>query len=185
MAQTNIKTPEEVFSFWFKELTRKDWFEKNEALDEAMRRHFAPTHLSLARGEFDEWRASPQNRLAAVIALDQFSRNIYRGTPLAFATDWLALREAKLAIEIGADMAVPPEQRGFFYLPFEHAENLAEQDRSVELFTLLGDGEYLDYAERHRSVIREFGRFPHRNSLLGRESTAAELEYLSKPGAGF
>jgi uncharacterized protein (DUF924 family) len=185
MAQADIKTPEEVFTFWFKELTRKDWFEKNEALDEAMRRHFAATHLSLARGELDAWRTSPENRLAAVIVLDQLSRNLYRGTPLAFATDWLALRETRLAIEAGSDMAVLPEQRGFFYLPFEHSETLADQDRSVELFALLGDAEYLDYAERHRAVIREFGRFPHRNALLGRESTAAELEYLAKPGAGF
>jgi uncharacterized protein (DUF924 family) len=185
MAQADIKTPEEVFTFWFKELTRKDWFEKNEALDEAMRRHFAATHLSLARGELDAWRTSPENRLAAVIVLDQLSRNLYRGTPLAFATDWLALREARLAIEAGSDMVVLPEQRGFFYLPFEHSETLADQDRSVELFALLGDAEYLDYAERHRAVIREFGRFPHRNALLGRESTAAELEYLAKPGAGF
>ncbi|CDZ46363.1 DUF924 family protein [Neorhizobium galegae] len=185
MAQTDIKTPDEVFAFWFRELTRKDWFEKNEALDEAMRRHFAATHLSLARGELDAWRTSPENRLAAVIVLDQLSRNLYRGTPLAFATDWLALREARLAIEAGADMAVLPEQRSFFYLPFEHSEVLADQDRSVELFALLGDADYLDYAERHRLVIREFGRFPHRNALLGRESTAAELEYLAKPGAGF
>ena len=185
MAKTDIKTPDEVFSFWFKELNRKDWFEKNEALDEAMRRHFAPTHLSLARGELDVWRGSPQDRLAAVIVLDQFPRNLYRGTPLAFATDWLALREAKLAIEAGADLAVPPEQRGFVYQPIEHSENLAEQDRSVEHFALLGDAEYLDYAERHRAVIRQFGRFPHRNAFLGRESTAAELEYLSRPGAGF
>ncbi|MEN3145832.1 DUF924 family protein [Neorhizobium sp. IRAMC:178] len=185
MAQADIKTPEEVFTFWFRELTRKDWFEKNEALDEAMRRHFAATHLSLARGGLDAWRTSPEDRLAAVIVLDQLSRNLYRGTPLAFATDWLALREARLAIEAGADMAVLPEQRGFFYLPFEHSETLADQDRSVELFALLGDAEYLDYAERHRTVIREFGRFPHRNALLGRESTAAELEYLAKPGAGF
>jgi len=185
MARADIKTPEEVFSFWFEELTRKEWFDKNDALDEAMRRHFAATHLSLARGELDAWRTSPQNRLAAIIMLDQIPRNIYRGTPLAFATDRLALQEAKLAVEADADTAVVPEQRCFFYLPFEHAENLAEQDRSVQLFTLLGDAEYLDYAERHRAVIREFGRFPHRNALLGRESTAAELEYLSKPGAGF
>jgi uncharacterized protein (DUF924 family) len=185
MAQADIKTPDEVFTFWFKELTRKDWFEKNEALDEAIRRHFAATHLSLARGELDAWRTSPENRLAAVIVLDQLSRNLYRDTPLAFAADWLALREARQAIEVGADMAVLPEQRGFFYLPFEHSEILADQDRSVELFRLLGDADYLDYAERHRAVIREFGRFPHRNALLGRESTAAELEYLAKPGAGF
>lgn len=185
MAGNDVKTPEEVFAFWFKELTRKDWFEKNEALDEAMRKHFAATHLSLARGELDAWRTSPQNRLAAVLVLDQFSRNIYRATPLAFAADWLALREARLAIEAGADLAVTAEERGFFYLPFEHSEVLAEQDRSVELFLALGDADYLDYAERHRTVIRQFGRFPHRNAILGRESTSAELEYLSKPGAGF
>ncbi len=185
MAQADIKTPDEVFAFWFGELTRKDWFEKNDALDEAMRKHFAATHLSLARGELDPWRTSPEHRLAAVIVLDQLSRNLYRGTPLAFAVDWLALREARQAIEVGADMAVLPEQRGFFYLPFEHSETLADQDRSVQLFTLLGDADYLDYAERHRAVIREFGRFPHRNALLGRESTAAELEYLARPGAGF
>jgi uncharacterized protein (DUF924 family) len=185
MAGTDVKSPQEVFSFWFEQLTRKDWFEKNDALDEAMRRHFAATHLSLARGELEGWRGSPRDRLAAVIVLDQLSRNLYRDTPLSFAADWLALREAKLAIEAGADMALGTDERCFFYLPFEHSELLAEQDRSVELFTLLGDKDYLDYAERHRAVIRQFGRFPHRNPILGRESTAAELEYLSKPGAGF
>ena len=181
----DVKTPKEVYSFWFEQLTRKDWFEKNDALDEAMRRHFAATHLCLARGELDTWRGTPQDRLSAVIVLDQLSRNLYRETPLAFAADWLALREAKLAIEAGADMALGTDERCFLYLPFEHSEVLAEQDRSVGLFTLLGDKEYLEYAERHRSVVREFSRFPHRNALLGRESTAAELEYLSKPGAGF
>lgn len=185
MTGTDIKTPKEVFAFWFTELARKDWFEKNEALDEAMRKHFLATHLSLARGEFDDWRGSPQDRLAAILVLDQFSRNMYRGTPLAFAADWLALREAKLAIEAGADIGLTTDERVFFYMPFEHSEVLAEQDRSVELCSLLGDANYLDYAERHRAVIREFGRFPHRNAILGRESTAAELDYLSKPGAGF
>ncbi len=185
MPGTDIKTPQEVFSFWFEQLTRKDWFEKNDALDEAMRRHFAATHLSLARGELEAWRGSPHDRLASIIVLDQLSRNLYRGTPLSFAADWMALREAKLAIEAGADIVVGTDERCFFYLPFEHSEVLAEQDRSVELFTLLGEADYLDYAERHRAVIRQFGRFPHRNAILGRESTAAELEYLSKPGAGF
>lgn len=185
MTDSGIKTPGEVHSFWFKELTRKDWFVKNEALDEAMRKHYAGTHLSLARGELDGWRGSAEDRLAAIVVLDQFSRNMYRGSPLAFATDWLALREAKLAIEAGADMEVEPAHRAFFYLPFEHSEVLAEQDRSVELFRLTGDADYLDYAERHRAVIREYGRFPHRNAILGRESTDAELDYLAKPGAGF
>ena len=181
----DVKTPADVFSFWFRELTPKDWFEKNDTLDEAMRKHFAATHLALAGGELDAWHSSPQDRLAAIIVLDQFSRNMYRGTPLSFATDWLALREARLAVGAGADMAVTADERCFFYLPFEHAEDLAEQDRSVELFALLGDENYLDYAERHRAVIRQFGRFPHRNAIIGRESTGAELDYLSKPGSGF
>ncbi|MHC2361050.1 uncharacterized protein (DUF924 family) [Rhizobium leguminosarum] len=124
-------------------------------------------------------------RLAAVIVLDQFPRNIYRGTPLAVATDGLALREAKLALASGADRVVETACRTFFYLPFEHAEDLGEQERSVALFTALGDEEYLDYAIRHRDVIAAYGRFPHRNAMLGRESTAGERDYLSKPGAGF
>lgn len=181
----SVKTPEEVLRFWFEELTPQQWFEKNEIVDEAMRTSFAATHLSLARLELDPWRLSAPSRLAALLVLDQFSRNIYRGTALAFATDWIALAEARAAVEIGADQLVQPEHRCFFYLPFEHSERLEDQDLSVELFAQLGDAHYLDYAERHRQVIREFHRFPHRNALLGRASTAAELEYLSRPGAGF
>jgi uncharacterized protein (DUF924 family) len=180
-----VKTPEEVLSFWFEELNREQWFAPGDGLDEIVRSRFVATHLALARGDAEAWRSSPDERLAAVIVLDQFPRNIYRGTPLAFATDWIALREAKLAVEAGADLGVTPEKRGFFYLPFEHSEDLRDQDRSVELFKALGDAEYLDYAERHRVVISQFGRFPHRNRFLGRESTSAELDYLSKPGAGF
>jgi uncharacterized protein (DUF924 family) len=166
-------------------LTPQQWFEKNEIVDEAMRTSFAAMHLSLARLELDPWWLSAPSRLAALLVLDQFSRNIYRGTALAFATDWIALAEARAAVEIGADQLVQPEHRCFFYLPFEHSERLEDQDLSVELFMQLGDAHYLDYAERHRQVIREFDRFPHRNALLGRASTAAELEYLSRPGAGF
>jgi uncharacterized protein (DUF924 family) len=181
----SVKTPEQVLAFWFEELTIKDWFQPAEGLDEMMRERFASTHLALAGGEVENWRSSPETRLAAVIVLDQFPRNLYRATPLAFATDWIALREAKLAIAAGADLAVADERRAFFYMPFEHAESLEEQDRSVELFTALGNAEYIDFSERHRAVIREFGRFPHRNGYVGRKNTDAELEYLSRPGAGF
>ncbi|TDK36764.1 DUF924 domain-containing protein [Rhizobium deserti] len=183
--QYSVRTPEEVLHFWFEQLTPQQWFEKNEAVDEALRTNFVATHLSLARLELDPWRLSAAKRLAALLVLDQFSRNIYRGTALAFATDWIALSEARTALDLGADLMVPPEHRSFFYLPFEHSERLEDQDLSVELFTKLGDAHYLDYAERHREVIREFGRFPHRNALLGRASTVAELDYLSRPGAGF
>ncbi|MBB6299842.1 uncharacterized protein (DUF924 family) [Rhizobium leucaenae] len=117
--------------------------------------------------------------------LDQFARNIYRGTPLAFATDGLALQEAKAALEVGADQGMPAERRIFFYMPFEHAEHLAEQDRAVALFRSLGLEEQIDYALRHHAVIAAYGRFPHRNVFLGRTSTEAEKDYLAQPEAGF
>ncbi|ARO30598.1 hypothetical protein NXC14_CH02674 [Rhizobium sp. NXC14] len=182
---TTIRTPREVYDFWFVRCGRDLWFRPPRELDVEIRDVFRDTHLALAAGVGDEWRAGPVSRLAAVVVLDQFPRNIYRGTGLAVATDGLALREAKLALAAGADQAVEHACRTFFYLPFEHAENLDEQDRSVALFTALGDEEYLDYAIRHREVIAAYGRFPHRNAMLGRESTAAELDYLSKPDAGF
>ncbi len=179
------KAPQEILEFWFGRLTRQQWFQRSDALDEEISRRFSDVHLSLARGEVENWRETPESRLAAIIVLDQFSRHIYRGTALAFATDWMALREAKLALSAGADADTPPERRGFIYLPFEHSEDIADQERSVALFEALGDAEYLDYAQRHLAVIRQFGRFPHRNVFLGRETTDAELDYLSKPGAGF
>lgn len=182
---TTIRTPGEVYDFWFVRCGRELWFRPPPELDVEIREGFRETHLAVAAGIGDEWRADAESRLAAVIVLDQFSRNIYRGTPLAFATDGLALREAKLALAAGADLAVETACRTFFYLPFEHAEDLDEQDRSVALFTALGDEEYLDYAIRHRDIIAAYGRFPHRNVMLGRESTAGERDYLSKPGAGF
>ncbi|TCR83654.1 DUF924 family protein [Rhizobium sp. BK376] len=177
--------PEEVLSFWFEQCSREDWFGSSLALNEQIRRRFGDTHLALAGGVLGTWRASPENRLAAIIVLDQFPRNIYRGTALAFATDGLALHEAKAALNVGADQAVPREHRHFFYLPFEHSEDLIEQEKSVELFTSLGDEEYTDYAIRHQSVIAGYGRFPHRNIVLGRISTVAEQDYLAMPDAGF
>ena len=180
-----ICTPEEVFGFWFVECGRDQWFRSTSSLDQEITARFRETHLALAGGIPDVWRATPENRLAAVVVLDQFPRNIYRATPLAFATDGLALREAKLAIEAAADSAVKLEFRCFFYLPFEHSELIEEQDRSVALFDELGDEEYADYAVRHREVIARYGRFPHRNPILGRISTEAELDYLAQPGAGF
>ncbi|MDC9833610.1 DUF924 family protein [Rhizobium binxianense] len=182
---TTIRRPGEVYDFWFVRCGRELWFRATPELDAEIRANFRDTHLALAAGVENEWRADPASRLAAMIVLDQFPRNIYRGTPLAVATDGLALREAKLALAAGADKAVEAACRTFFYMPFEHAEDLDEQERSVALFTALGDEEYLDYAIRHRDVIAAYGRFPHRNAMLGRESTAAERDYLSRPDAGF
>jgi uncharacterized protein (DUF924 family) len=180
-----ICTPEDILSFWFDELHPQDWFTPPPGLDSQCDRRFRPTHLALAREIAPEWRATPQNRLAAVILLDQMPRNMYRGTPLAFATDGLALREAGLALDAGAEAGLSLEQRVFLYLPFEHSENLADQERSVRLFTELGDVGYLDFAIRHCEIIQQFGRFPHRNAILGRVSTAAEITFLSQPGSGF
>ncbi|MFT4184937.1 MAG: DUF924 family protein [Rhizobium sp.] len=185
MVEPIICTPEEVLSFWFEECTSEDWFRSRVDLDDEIGRRFRHTHLALAAGVSDLWRATPANRLAAVIVLDQFPRNVYRGTPLAFATDGLALQEAKAALEVGADQEMSRERRIFFYLPFEHAESLAEQDRAVALFRALGIDEQIDYALRHRAVIAAHGRFPHRNAMLGRVSTGAEKDYLAQPGAGF
>jgi len=180
-----ICTPDEVLRFWLEECGRDQWFRSSPELDSEITARFRDTHLALAGGAVETWRASPEQRLAAIIVLDQFPRNIYRATPLAFATDPLALREAKLAVDAGADMAIDAAHRCFVYMPFEHSEVLAEQDRSVALFAALGDEEYADYARRHREVIAAYGRFPHRNPIVGRDSSAAELAYLAKPGAGF
>lgn len=179
------ETPDSVLKFWFSELTPKQWFVKEDAVDQRIAERFTDLHLALSRQVPDVWRATSEARLALVIVYDQFPRNIYRDSPLAFATDWLALREAKAAIASGADMSVNETQRIFFYLPFEHAEDLSEQDRAVDLCAALGNENYLDYAHQHRDVIAEFGRFPHRNPILRRDSTPAEEAYLSKPGAGF
>ncbi|PZM12848.1 DUF924 family protein [Rhizobium tubonense] len=180
-----ICTPEEVLDFWFEECGREDWFKVSAALDEEIRRRFRDTHLALAGGVLGVWRATPENQLATVIVLDQFPRNIYRGTALAFATDGLALQEAKIALNAGADQKVARERRCFLYLPFEHAENLIEQEKAVEFFQALGEEEYIDFAIRHRAVIAAYGRFPHRNAALGRVSTEAERDYLAQPDAGF
>ena len=185
MSNADVVQPEVVLSFWFDELKPEDWFKKNLSLDKDIARRFASTHLALAGNIPDVWRASADNVLALVIVLDQFPRNIYRGTPLAFATDGLALKEARSAIGANLDQLVDEKQRQFYYMPFEHSESLNDQQRAVELFTSLGNAELLKYAHMHHEVIAEFGRFPHRNPILGRESTPEEVAYLAKPGAGF
>ena len=180
-----IVSPREVLDFWFEELSDRDWYNSTPALDQQVLRRFWTTHLALARSVEPMWRADAASRLAAVIVLDQLPRNMYRATPLAFATDSLARREARLAIAEGADKLVHGRQRPFFYLPFEHSEQIEDQEYSVSLFSDLPDAELLDYAVRHRDIVARFGRFPHRNAFLARESTADEVEFLKLPGSGF
>ncbi len=176
---------ETVLAFWFNELGEQGWFQPPEGLDDVIRDRFSALHLEMAQGDLSAFHASARHRLAAIIVLDQFPRNMYRATPLAFATDWLAVREARLLVEAGLDRELDVHSRCFSYLPFEHSESLVDQDLSVQLFSDLGDANYLDYAKKHRDVIATFGRFPHRNGFVGRQSTEAELEYLSQPGSGF
>ncbi len=190
-------TPVDVLDFWFgapgsREFgrPRKRWFKKNPAFDEEIRRRFLSALEDAAAGRLDGWAAQPEGLLALIVLLDQFPRNLFRNQPRAFATDSLALDLAQQAVKQGFDGRLLPLQRVFAYLPYEHSEDLAMQDRSVTLFAGLAEGRegfgaYLDYAEKHRAVIRRFGRFPHRNAILGRASTPEEIEYLAQPGAGF
>ncbi|MEO1133456.1 MAG: DUF924 family protein [Cyanobacteria bacterium J06639_1] len=187
---------EAVLSFWFGEPTspeygksRKIWFSKDIEFDRQCRDRFLPLHEQLAAGMAREWQVETRSCLAAIVVLDQFSRNMFRGTPRAFATDNLALELANYAIARGFDLELLTVERGFVYLPFEHSETLDNQNRAVALFQqLAGDPDSdrsLDYAIRHREVIRRFGRFPHRNDILGRTSTPKEMEFLKQPGSRF
>ena len=176
---------EEVLAFWFGELRPEDWFNGGDEVDSRIRERFLDLHEALRERVPDEWRASARGTLAAVIALDQFPRNVYRGDPRAFAADATALAVAREALERGFDRELSEDERKFLYLPFEHSEDPAEQARSVALFSTLGDESAVDYARRHKVIIDRFGRFPHRNGILGRPSTPEELAFLREPGSSF
>lgn len=186
-------TPEDVLAFWFADgpaLFRETWFRSTAAFDAACGEGFRAVLDAARAGTLDHWTATPRGALALVIVLDQFPRNIHRGTPDAYAADPRARSIAGAAVARGDDRILSPVERIFLYLPFEHAENLADQDISVRLFETLR-GAYdtaetaIDIAYRHRDVIRRFGRFPHRNAILNRASTQEELAYLAEPGSGF
>ena len=183
--KADIAEPGSVSSFWFEELDPKNWFVRDADIDREIAKRFGATHLALAGNVPQHWWESAEAVLALIIVFDQFPRNIYRGTPLAFATDGLALREARAAVDAGLDQLVDEDRRLFFYLPFEHSEDLADQDRAIELIGKLANDKFLDYAHRHRDVIVKYGRFPHRNQILGRDSNADEAAYLAQPGSGF
>ena len=183
-----MKVPaSEVLRFWFGEgaeygVEHKRWFQKDAAFDAEVRRRFVDLHQELARGR--AWLDAAPDCLARIIVLDQFPRNMFRGTPSAFATDSLALAAARHAIASSYDRDWQRVEKIFGYLPFEHSESLADQERACELMRPLGE-ELYDYALRHHRIIERFGRFPHRNAILGRQSTPEELEFLQQPGSGF
>ena len=181
----------EVLDFWFgvpdsreRGRPRKSWFRKSEPFDAEIRRRFLATWERAARGELGGWQTTPLASLALVVTLDQFPRNMFRGTPRAFASDSLALAATRETIARGFDLLLSPVERTFIYLPFEHAEDLAAQRRSLSLFRAL-DPEEMQYPKRHYEIIARFGRFPHRNAILGRQSTAEEAEFLKQPGSSF
>jgi uncharacterized protein (DUF924 family) len=189
---------QEVLDFWFGApgsatdgQQRREWFIKSDAFDEQTRQRFGAVIDQALAGGLREWDAEgPQGVLARILVLDQFTRNAFRNTPRSFAGDALALGAARELVDSGAHKALAPWQRSFVYMPFEHAEDAFMQEHAVALFTALaaehpGFGESLDYAHRHRGVIARFGRFPHRNEILGRASTLDEAEFLRQPGSRF
>lgn len=189
---------QEVLDFWFLPPSsaghgkqRAEWFRKDEAFDAAIRERFGAAIERAIAGGLREWdEQGPRGVLARILVLDQFTRNAYRATPDSFAGDALALSAARQLVASSAHLALSPLERVFVYMPFEHAEDARMQEQAVELFTDLaasheGFGEQLDYAHRHRGVIARFGRFPHRNPILGRASTPEEQAYLDQPGSGF
>lgn len=186
----------EILEFWFGKpdeedygKPRKVWFIKNPEFDQEVRSRFLPVYQQAAAGELDDWKTSAQGCLALIILLDQFPRNMFRGQAQAFATDSQALAYAKHAVERGFDQELLPIQRQFIYLPFEHSENLDDQHQCIALFSTLNDYPEcvsgVDYAHRHFEVIQRFGRFPHRNKILGRETTPEEAEFLNQPASSF
>ena len=174
----------EVLRFWFGELGESDWFKKSDAFDAMIRERFLALHGQLV-AQGGDGLATPRAMLALVIVLDQFSRNIFRGQPRAFAADPIARQVARAAIAQGFDAAMSAHERLFFYLPFEHSEERADQAFAVELMTRLGNADWTRYALAHKEIIDRFGRFPHRNAILDRPSTADELELLKDPTKSF
>lgn len=172
-----------ILTFW-RDAGPSKWFAKDAAFDDALRDRFLDAHFAAARREHEALLDDADGALALVLLLDQVPRNVFRDSGHAFATDSLARAYATRAIDAGHDQRVDPALRVFFYLPFEHAEDIADQDRCVALVAALGDANYLKYAEAHRDVIRRFGRFPHRNRALGRDSTPEEQAWLDA-GGGF
>ena len=180
-----MKTAEDILAFWFGELQPPQWFRSDPAVDAVIASRFGTTLEALRERVPENWTSTARGTLATVIVLDQFPRNIHRGTPQAFSSDATALALSASAIARGLDRGLNEVERQFLYMPYQHAEDLAVQERSLELYAALGNANVLDFARRHRDIIARFGRFPHRNAILGRASTAEEAVFLTQPGSSF
>lgn len=199
-----MESPDTILEFWFgsdpddgavAEQRSSLWWSKDPKTDDEIRNRFEPLVLAAESGDLDSWRSSADRRLALILLTDQFPRNIYRGTPAAFRFDRTALHLCREGLRLRLDRSLRAIQRVFFYLPLEHSENLEHQRQSVRLFRDLANDvsvalkpvfeTYVDYAHRHQVIIERFGRFPHRNSILGRQSTPEEIGFLEEPGSSF
>jgi uncharacterized protein (DUF924 family) len=173
----------DILAFWFSERVKPLWFNSTPAFDEEIRQNYLDVYTAAQNGELSHWQATAPGSAALVIVLDQFPLNMFRGKAESFAGEFPALEVARHAINQGYDAQLEDQQKAFLYMPFMHSENMADQDLSVQLFEKAGLTENLRFAKHHRDIIRRFGRFPHRNAPLGRESTDAELEYLNSDEA--
>ncbi len=174
--------PQEVLSFWFNEIKPAQWWKKDPEFDQEIKNRFLNIHNKAKKGELYSWRSTPEGRLAEVIVLDQFSRNIYRDTPNSFASDALALVLAQEAISVKADHPLNDSMRSFLYMPFMHSESKVIHAVAAALFKTQGN---YNFELRHKEIIDRFGRYPHRNAILGRISTSDEIEFLQQPGSSF
>ena len=176
---------QEILKFWFEELEPKQWWVKDLELDQLIIARFSEIHDRASRCELSGWRKDASGRLAEIIVLDQFSRNMFRGSPLSFAYDALALALSQEAISSGTDQRLTPVERNFIYMPFMHSESLQIHEDAVELFRSNGQQGNFDYELKHKAIIERFGRYPHRNKVMGRESTDDEIDFLQQTGSSF
>lgn len=176
---------DDVLRFWFAEIDPAQWWKVDPSFDAAIRERFGELHRAAHLGELWEWRTEPRGRLAEIIVLDQFSRNIYRGTARAFASDPMALALAQEAVAGAHDSVLAPQERAFLYMPYQHSESCLVHVEAERLFRALALSNYHDYELRHKAIIDRFGRYPHRNETLGRESSPEDLEFLQQPGSRF
>ena len=180
-----MPTPQDILHFWFTDTLPAQWWAADPVFDALVTDRFGALHARAAQAELSGWRSSAEGRLAEVLVLDQFSRNIHRDTPRAFAQDGMALVLAQEAVACGAHRALPAVKRGFFYLPCMHSESPAIHAQAESLFRDQGNDDTLNFELRHKAIVDRFGRYPHRNAVLGRESTAEEIAFLAQPGSRF
>lgn len=180
-----VDLTEDVLNFWFEGNGHEQWYAKDEVFDRQIHKRFGELHVRAVQGELFEWRESPEGRLAEIILLDQFSRNLYRDTPRAFACDGMALILAQEAVRAGADRQLEAQQRAFVYMPYMHSESRFVHEKALKIYRDFGDANCLDYELRHKRIVDRFGRYPHRNALLGRRSTPEELAFLQEPNSSF